>query len=890
MKIKLWSVFQLVFRTFILILFVFSSGWTQVPYGLNFQTIVRDKDGKPIIQRNINIQFSILKNSTTGEVVYSEEHRTSVNEFGLANVLIGYGFPLLGRFNQINWADGGFFLKTEIDPNGGSNYELSSISPFLSVPYALYAEKTKLDAGPGIMVEGNRISAEDSSSMNEIQILSLNNNQLNLSKGGGSVTLSTTADNWGAQVVVTNTTLTGDGTISKPLGLSDNSVSSSKILNGSILLEDLASGVIPNYSAGNGIQLNNQIITNTGDLSNTNELQTLNFNTSTQELSISNGNTIRFPVTSASRIHDADGNTQVQVEKNPNEDIIRFDVKGIEKLSIHENPFGSTMLEIEGNNSNLFLGKDAGGQNTPKSNATEGSFNTFIGQLSGVNNTIGTHNTGLGTYALWYNVNGKHNTSIGFESSFFNENGNFNVAVGRSALHNNRSGSSNVAIGAHALEIGDKIGSNVAIGPAAMFYNNRSNIVAIGDSSLFNNGSGSLNENQGIENVGVGSKTLYTNTVGSGNSAFGTLALYSNINGNNNVASGAGSLFSNTSGHSNSALGYHTLFANETGYTNVAIGTNSLSANFDGFGNTAIGSTSMFGNINGNVNTAVGLGALFSNESGSYNTAVGSNSLSENYTGINNTSVGAESMKNNYQGVFNTALGTYALYENKNGYNNTAVGNSAGSVGALNESCTYIGHNSTNNGSINLSKSTAIGADSRVNASNQIRIGDATTVSIGGYKSWTNISDGRFKKDVVENVIGLDFILKLRPVSYVLDIDQLETVQGIKSENRKSFLRNQNSTAANSFNPVRQTGFIAQEVQKASDACGFQFSGVDRPQNENDFYGLRYAEFVVPLVKSVQEQQQIINAQKLEIEQLKSKLNQLENLELRLSQLEKLNK
>ncbi|MCC6844257.1 MAG: tail fiber domain-containing protein [Saprospiraceae bacterium] len=890
MKIKLWSIFQLVFRMFILILFVFSSGWTQVPYGLNFQTIVRDKDGKPITQRNINIQFSILKNSTTGEVVYSEEHRTSVNEFGLANVLIGYGFPLLGRFNQIDWSDGGFFLKTEIDPNGGSNYELSSISPFLSVPYALYAEKTRLDAGPGIRVVGTQISADDSSATNEIQVLSLTNNQLILSKNGGSVTLPGGADNWGTQVVQTNNTLVGEGTISKPLGLNDNSVNATKILDGSISKEDIAPGVIPNYSAGNGIQLNNQIITNIGDLSNTNELQTLNFNTSTQELSISNGNSIRFPAGNSNRIIDADGNTQVQVEKNSNDDVIRFEVKGDEKLILHENPFGSTMLELGTNNSNLFIGKDAGGQNKPKSNATEGSFNTFIGQLSGVNNNIGTHNTGLGTYALWFNTVGKHNSSVGFEALFFNERGDNNVAVGRSALHDNRTGSSNIAVGAHALEVGDKISSNIAIGPAAMFYNNRSNLVAIGDSSLFNNGSGSLNENQGIENVGVGSKTLYSNTIGSGNSAFGTLALYSNINGNNNVASGAGSLFSNTSGHSNSALGYHTLFANETGYTNVAIGTNSLSANFDGFGNTAIGSTSMFGNINGNVNTAVGLGALFSNESGSYNTAVGSSSLSENYTGINNTAVGAEALKNNYQGVFNTALGTYALYENKNGYNNTAVGNSAGSVGALNESCTYIGHNSTNNGSINLSKSTAIGADSRVNASNQIRIGDATTVSIGGYNSWTNISDGRFKKDVVENVIGLDFILKLRPVSYVLDIDHLETVQGIKSENRKSFLHNQNYTATNTLNPVRQTGFIAQEVQKASDACGFQFSGVDRPQNENDYYGLRYAEFVVPLVKSVQEQQQIINAQKVEIEQLKSKLIQLEHLELRLSQLEKLNK
>ena len=50
-----------------------------------------------------------------------------------------------------------------------------------------------------------------------------------------------------------------------------------------------------------------------------------------------------------------------------------------------------------------------------------------------------------------------------------------------------------------------------------------------------------------------------------------------------------------------------------------------------------------------------------------------------------------------------------------------------------------------------------------------------------------------------------------------------------------------------------QTGFIAQEVEEAAKATGFEFSGIDKPKSDNDYYGLRYAEFVVPLVKAVQE-------------------------------------
>ncbi|MBK9109590.1 MAG: hypothetical protein IPM92_14755 [Saprospiraceae bacterium] len=132
--------------------------FAQVPQGLNFQTIVRDQSGKPHATKNVNFRFSVLQGGTGGQVVYSEEHRAVSNEFGLVNLLLGYGFPLSGRFDQINWSAGSFFLKTEIDPNGGINYELSGVSPFLSVPYALYAGQTKLEAGPGIQIDGNKIN------------------------------------------------------------------------------------------------------------------------------------------------------------------------------------------------------------------------------------------------------------------------------------------------------------------------------------------------------------------------------------------------------------------------------------------------------------------------------------------------------------------------------------------------------------------------------------------------------------------------------------------------------------------------------------------------------------------------------------------------------------
>jgi trimeric autotransporter adhesin len=80
-----------------------------------------------------------------------------------------------------------------------------------------------------------------------------------------------------------------------------------------------------------------------------------------------------------------------------------------------------------------------------------------------------------------------------------------------------------------------------------------------------------------------------------------------------------------------------------------------------------------------------------------------------------------------------------------------------------------------------------------------------------------------------------------------------------------------------------QTGFIAQDVEAAAKELNFDFSGVDAPKNENDFYGLRYAEFVVPLVKAVQEQQGIIENQNQKIKSLEETntaiLKRLEKLE-----------
>lgn len=126
-------------------------------------------------------------------------------------------------------------------------------------------------------------------------------------------------------------------------------------------------------------------------------------------------------------------------------------------------------------------------------------------------------------------------------------------------------------------------------------------------------------------------------------------------------------------------------------------------------------------------------------------------------------------------------------------------------------------------------------------------IGNTSVTSIGGQVGWSIFSDGRFKKDLKEEeVAGLDFITQLRPVSYLVDAGALDRYLGVPDS-----IVAKRATARKGAK--RQWGFVAQEVKEVVDQNSYTFAGVDVPKNEKDIYRLRYDEFVVPLVKAVQE-------------------------------------
>lgn len=344
-----------------------------------------------------------------------------------------------------------------------------------------------------------------------------------------------------------------------------------------------------------------------------------------------------------------------------------------------------------------------------------------------------------------------------------------------------------------------------------------------------------VNEN-GINNTAVGHQALMGNKLGSENTAIGESALQNNVSGNRNIGIGYNSLYSNAFASYNTAVGVNTL--QNYSYDNNASIFNSYNT---AFGYAVLMHTNSTNLETGMDNTGVGAEALMANTQGRGNTGVGRLSLRNNTRGNFNTALGFEALNLNTVGVCNTAFGNGALKYIITGEYNTAVGNNAGPIAANHA----------------LENTTAIGYAAVTDADNQVRIGNNAVTSIGGYVGWTNLSDGRFKQNVAEDVKGLDFIMQLRPVTYTLNMNALNA--HLYGAQAAEILNNSNLgelSAAKS--QVRYTGFIAQEVESAAKNTHFEFSGVDAPQNENGHYGLRYAEFTVPLVKAVQEQQQII--------------------------------
>ncbi len=123
----------------IILLFVGLLAKAQVPQSFSYQGLIRAKDGRPVANAIIALRISILKEFDEGDVVFQEEHKIRTDSFGIFSIQVGEGKKIQGAIQDINWSESLFYLRTEVDINGGSDFIEIGVTQFRSVPTALYA-------------------------------------------------------------------------------------------------------------------------------------------------------------------------------------------------------------------------------------------------------------------------------------------------------------------------------------------------------------------------------------------------------------------------------------------------------------------------------------------------------------------------------------------------------------------------------------------------------------------------------------------------------------------------------------------------------------------------------------------------------------------------------
>jgi hypothetical protein len=183
--------FKSYFVLLFFLLFGSASFGQNVPLGIFYQAVARDNYGKELVNKDIDVKFSIISGNPLGTLVYQELHsHVTTSKFGVFSLIIGHGTPtggLYGELSQIQWSQAYHYLKVEVKFD--NDFIDMGTMQFLAVPYALYAQKS-LEPGPAGPKGDPGLKGDSGDPASDNQTLSFNGDNLSIS-GGNTVNLST---------------------------------------------------------------------------------------------------------------------------------------------------------------------------------------------------------------------------------------------------------------------------------------------------------------------------------------------------------------------------------------------------------------------------------------------------------------------------------------------------------------------------------------------------------------------------------------------------------------------------------------------------------------------------------------------------------------------------
>lgn len=462
----------------------------------------------------------------------------------------------------------------------------------------------------------------------------------------------------------------------------------------------------------------------------------------------------------------------------------------------------------------------AGTTGLTPSTATSGAV-TLAGTLA-----IANGGTGQTTATAAFNAlvpsqtsnSGKYLTTDGTNTSWATVSGGTPAGSTTQVQYNNAG-----AFGASSNFTWDNSTSTLSVNSVAIGRGGggSSTSTAVGTSAL---GTGSTT---GVANTAFGYSALAGLTSGSSNIGIGVNAGNLLAGGGNNILIGNYAGDAITSGYYNIAIGGDALGSATTGASyNVAIGQDALKLATNPGGSVAIGHQAADSVTSGTEIVAIGQNALAALVGNGSSVAVGTyagaattgdaNTLIGNRAGIN-LSTGANNV-----GIGNSAFGTSSVTGNFN----VAIGEAAASTLTSGSNNIILGYNATS---------------SSATVSNEITLGNSSIATLRcQVTSITALSDARDKKDVQNIPLGVDFIQRLRPVSFVWN-----TRDGAKVD-------------------VPEFGFIAQELQSAQRDHGVTLPGLVHDVNP-DRLEAAPGTLIPVLVKAVQELQAQIDVLKQQL-------------------------
>jgi hypothetical protein len=629
-----------------------------VPQKINYQAVAHNSSGDLLINQSLTVTIGVLSGSSTGTLVYEEEHSVSTNEYGLFYLKIGEGIPSTGSMVGISWEGADHFLNVKVNGDDLGTTQL------VSVPYALASRNTSGINGNGIsntnVNDGDVLVFNGTSGQWEAQPI-----------GSASETTTTLVDNTDGTFTYTNelgTPITFDANIDDLDADPNNEIQDLQLIGDSLFITNNGSATAidlgpyrdlpPTASTGDILTWSGSAwiagVDQVDDLDNdpNNEIE-LPATAVTGDVLMWNGSAWVAQVNTGSGIWTDAGSSTYMTGIT--------DYVGIGTI----NPLANLNV----------VGADPGHMARFENSNNAGSSSIIFADDAGAEQLyFGFANTG---YSSGWNGHGYISTVQ--DLVFAKNNGErMRLGAGGFGIGTSSPDATLDVVGNFQLQDGTEAAGYVLTSDATGLATWQP---TGGSAWELSGNSGTINGTDFIGTTDAQNLDIRTNNII--HHRFTQQGQIEFLNTGESVFIGQNAGTSDDlSTNQNVAIGQDASFQNTTGSLNTAVGHQAMFANTVGAGNTAFGATSMFSNQTGNSNSVLGYGALSNSTSPEQNTAIGANAL-VNTNGSKNAALGIGSGVTNTTGLFNTFIGAESDASVGNLVNATAIGYQA-IVGANN--------------------------------------------------------------------------------------------------------------------------------------------------------------------------------------------------------------